>query len=243
MPRPAQRFYCPDLSTPSACLAGDEAHHALDVLRVGVGTEVDLFDVQGGLATGKVTETGRGKLTVEVAARSRLPRPSPIVHLGFAVPKGKRLDWLLEKATELAAASLTPVIFQRSVAGGGELGDSKRRRWQTHCLSAAKQCGLNWLPEILPPQPLQGFLALGDDELGILGHTAAEATSLAMVLSQWRGSQPVRLLVGPEGGLTDAELASAREAGFLPARLGRTTLRVETAAIALLAAIVAYGGD
>ena len=215
----------------------------MDVLRVGVGTEVELFDGQGGLTTGKVIEAGRGRLTVGIAARSHLPRPSPVVHLGFAVPKGKRLDWLLEKATELSAASLTPVIFQRSVAGGGELSDSKRRRWQAHCLAAAKQCGLNWLPEILPPQPLHEFLALSKDGLGILGHAAAEAASLATVISQWRGGQPIRLLVGPEGGLTDAELATARKAGFLPARLGRTTLRVETAAVALLAAIVAYGSD
>jgi len=239
MPRPAHRFYREDVSTPSVCLIGDEAHHALDVLRFGVGAEVELFDGRGGLAEGKIVEIARGRFVVCIARSTQVPRPEPIVRLGFAVPKGKRLDWLLEKATELGAATLEPVVFERSVAGGDELSDAKRQRWFAHCLAATKQCGLNWLPEICPPSPLNDFLAQRGEAICILGHAGPEADPLARIMSQWYGGQPICLLVGPEGGLTDAEFNSAREAGFRAARLGRTTLRVETAAIALLAAIVA----
>lgn len=238
------RFYAADLSPEMLELSAAEAHHALSVLRLAASTEVQLFDGHGGAARGRITETGRGRVVVRVEARQDLgPRPQPAVHLAFAVPKGKRLDWLLEKATELGAASLRPIVFQRSVAGTGEFTPARRQRWLAHCIAAAKQSGLSWLPDIERPLPLGEFLEQAligaEGYFGIVGAAGGAALSLSRVVAAEPPGRDVCVLVGPEGGLTHAELQAAVEAGFVPAQLGRTVLRVETAAIALLAATVA----
>lgn len=240
------RFYAPALPDSPAvevALEESEAHHATNVLRLGIGREVELFDGQGLVARGTIAFAKRSDVRVALRTVERVSRPGRAVHLAFAVPKGKRLDWLLEKATELTAASLQPVIFQRSVAGGEELSDNKRARWLGHCIAAAKQCGLNFLPLIHEPLALPQYLAnlpAGPD-LKLLGAPEADTPSLRGRLAGLADSPAggIRLLVGPEGGFTEEEIAAARTAGFLPARLGHTTLRVETAAIALLAGCLA----
>jgi 16S rRNA (uracil1498-N3)-methyltransferase len=237
-------------------LSAGEAHHALHVLRLRAGAAVELFDGRGGRAQCAIARAGRSEVVVE-ARRLLAPRSrrGPAVHVGFAVPKGSRLDWLLEKATELGAASLAPVRFERSVAGAAEFSPAARGRWMGHCVAAAKQCGLDFLPAIEAPATLREFLAKhgsggagggrgGDFAAGrllALGDAGADALPLGEALSRWRGGREACLLVGPEGGLTAAERGEAVAAGFVPARLGETTLRVETAAVAMLACVVAAG--
>jgi 16S rRNA (uracil1498-N3)-methyltransferase len=241
----------------SAALPPGEAHHAIHVLRLKAGAEVELFDGRGRRAEGVLLRAGRSEAVTEVRRLlpSR-PRPQPQVHLGFAVPKGKRLDWLLEKATELGAASLTPVRFERSVAGpaagarqdwGPAAQDSAALdRWLAHCIAAAKQCGLDFLPTVEPPVGLAAFLALAGAGTAaaqpwhprILGDAGPAALPLRDALGGWQDGRETCLLVGPEGGLTEAERTEALAAGFVPARLGATTLRTETAAIALLAGVL-----
>ena len=213
-----------------------EAHHAVHVLRLRAGARVELFDGRGAAAVGKIESAARGEVVVVV--EERLPaaqRCGAAIHLAFAVPKGKRLDWLLEKATELAAASLTPVLFERSVAGADALSPAKRERWRGHCIAAAKQCGLDLLPTLEEPIPLGAVLARSPAALGLLGERA-DACSVPEALARWRPGREILLLVGPEGGLTDRERAAVAAAGFGAVRVGATTLRIETAAIALLAA-------
>jgi len=244
------RFHAPDLSAKIVRLSAGEAHHALHVLRLGTGAAVTLFDGRGSVADGHVATVRRSAVDVRVEARRPAePRPGPTVHVAFAVPKGKRLDWLLEKATELAAASLEPVLFERSVAAGGlaRLSPTKRQRWQAHCIAAAKQSGLNWLPDLADPRTLGDFLA---DALtgpagyvGLVGVVNGGSKPIREVLSQAPAGRELCLLIGPEGGLTRSELVDAVQAGFVPVRLGRTTLRVETAALALLAAAMAVYPD
>jgi 16S rRNA (uracil1498-N3)-methyltransferase len=244
------RFYCPNLTEPTVQLSPDEAHHAAAVLRLRAGAAVELFDGQGRSATGKIAQVRRGDVTVAVEqVLPAEPRRGPTVHLAMAVPKGKRLDWLLEKATELGAASLRPVVFQRSVAGGEDLGPGKRPRWLGHCIAAAKQCGLNYLPRILDPLALTAYLAhasgvgrAGVPTLRILGDIGPDAVGLVDVVAKGPSGAEINVLVGPEGGLTGEERTAVVEAGFVPVRLGWTTLRIETAAIALLAAITAIRG-
>jgi 16S rRNA (uracil1498-N3)-methyltransferase len=153
------------------------------------------------------------------------------------------MDWLLEKATELAVGSLTPVSFEHSVVEPGELAGAKRERWLGHCVAAAKQSGLDWLPELHEPQPLKDFLArfAQAGQVGLAGSAGTDAGSVkeALVSTPPDPAGGICLLVGPEGGLTDAEYAAARNAGFILARLGRTILRTETACIALIAAVTA----
>jgi 16S rRNA (uracil1498-N3)-methyltransferase len=221
-------------------LSSPEAHHAVGVLRLRAGAAVELFDGRGGTARGTIAAAQRNTVTVLV---SELPPPQarrgPVVHLAFGEPKGKRLDWLLEKATELGAASLTPVRFQRSVAGQEAMTEPRRERWLAHCIAAAKQSGLNFLPRIEGPMGLGEFLKRHHQRLCILGDAGAPAKTLQEAVALRRDGQELCLLVGPEGGLTEEEQAEALVAGFIAARLGSTTLRTETAAIALLAAVAA----
>jgi 16S rRNA (uracil1498-N3)-methyltransferase len=240
--RSVHRFFFDDLSQPRAALTGAEAHHAAAVLRLASGSPVELFDGDGRLARGTIESVSTKRLVVALKEVTTTERPRPPVHLGFAVPKGKRLDWLLEKATELGAASLRAVVFTRSVAGRPHATDlacpkatAKHRRWRVHCVAAAKQCGLLHLPDLPPPQTVAEFLDSAPPGLRLVGMADESARPLAEVIDAAETPEEVTVLIGPEGGLTDDELARVRRVGFQSARLGRTTLRVETAAVALLA--------
>ena len=238
------RFFVPDSGDFAAKmveLPDDEAHYARHVLRLRAGQVVELFDGCGSVAMGRIAEISRKAVFVEIDRVEKLDRSQRAIHLAFAVPKGKRLDWLLEKATELGAASLQPVIFERSVAGGEKLSPSKLQRWQGHCIAAAKQCGLNFLPEIREPVSLQMLLDDTGDQPTLLGDCMENAITLteAFQLPIVNRKSPIRILIGPEGGLTEAERSSAINVESIPVRLGQTTLRTETAAIALLATTTA----
>ena len=223
-------------------LGEGEAHHALHVLRLGEGDEVEVFDGAGGRARATICTAGKRDVVVQVRqALEARPAPAPAIHLAFAAPKGNRLDWLLEKATELAAASLTPVIFERSATSRDELGPQKLAKWTAHCIAAAKQCGLDYLPEIRQAVPLAALLERAEG-LRLVGDAGEGSMPLKAALAG-RAIDQVTLMVGPEGGLSPAERAAAITAGFQPVRIGATVLRVETAGIALVAGVRAILGD
>ncbi len=224
---------------PLVSLPQGEVHHALHVLRLRQGDQVELFDGAGGTALGRIARAGRSEMEVAVEElRPRRQRQGPTVHLCFAVPKGNRLDWLLEKATELGVASLVPTIFARSVAGGDDLSENKRRRWLGHCISAAKQSGLDYLPAIDEPLGLSAVIERFRGNFGLVGDPSGIALSVPEVFAVHPGGE-LFLVVGPEGGLTDDETQLLCRAGIMPCRVGHTTLRTETAAIALLSAVMA----
>jgi 16S rRNA (uracil1498-N3)-methyltransferase len=242
LPDSRARFYVPDLTEGAeVALLPTEAHHAAHVLRLAPGAAVELFDGRGRAAEARITAVRRGEVAAAVErVRGPQPRPAPRVRLAFAIPKGNRLDWLLEKAAELGVARLAPVRFARSVAGAGEFSAAQRTRWLGHCIAAAKQSGLAWLPEIEDPLPLADLLV--QPQAGLFGDLAADALSVPQAVAQLRGGAAVgglTVVVGPEGGLTGDERAALHAAGLLPVRLGRTTLRIETAAVALVAAAIA----
>jgi 16S rRNA (uracil1498-N3)-methyltransferase len=201
---------------------------------------MELFDGCGGTAVARIVQVRKGGVTATVlTVRASAPRLAPLIHLAFAVPKGGRLDWLLEKATELGVAALAPVRFERSVAGGEDLSPAKRERWLGHCIAAAKQAGLCWLPAIENPQPLETFLASVPDGAGLFGDVGADAVPITQALCRLGHTSTVCIVIGPEGGLTPTEGIALRRKGLVPVRLGHTTLRVETAAVALVAAVLA----
>ena len=246
MPRDADnpRFFVPAVAGSAALAPGaildlprTEAHHAAHVLRLREGDGVELFDGRGASADGRIRRMGRGEVEVAVeAARPAETRTPPILHLAFATPKGSRLDWLLEKATELGAASLRPIVFERSVVRDDELSPAKRAKWLGHAIAAAKQSGLNFLPQIEEPMTLAAYLKSAAP--GLYGDLADDAATLADAVSRL-GEKELAILVGPEGGITDVERAVLCKARWTAVRLGRTTLRTETAAVALLAAALA----
>jgi len=235
-----RRFFAADLAGDEIPLDAAEAHHATHVLRLKTGDEVELFDGNGTLAHGVLYPAGRRDVLVRVETRVTCPPPAPpAIHLAFAAPKGKRLDWLMEKATELGAASLQQVIFDRSGPAARRTPETKRAKLLAHCISAARQCGLNFLPELPAAETLAQVLARRDDSLKFLGDTSGDTVRLAEALKGAPPPKPVLLLVGPEGGLTGPERNNAIDAGFIPVSIARTTLRVETAAVALLAVAAA----
>ena len=251
------RLFAEDLATGVVTIAGGEAHHAARVLRLRAGDAVELFDGRGRASGGRIEAVARRQVRVAIDDAPReQPRPAPAVELAFAVPKSKRLDWLLEKATELGAAALQPIVFARSVAGpgAGEMSAAKRERWRLHCVAACKQCGLNWLPALAEPAELTAYLGVlppaGDNEVRVVGETgsappvreALSAPPACGVLTAAPRCERAVILVGPEGGLTTDERQAAAAAGFQAARLGETTLRVETADVALIAAVRAVFG-
>ena len=227
-----RRFFAESLSAETVELSDDQSRHALKVLRLGAGDAVELFDGAGALAEGVLGPAGR-VARVAIRRRWRVERPGRLIELAFAVPKGSRLDWLLEKATELGAAALSPTVFERSVALP-ELGEHARRRWLGVLAAAAKQCGACWLPEIRPPRPVAQVLAERNGA-ALVGDGRAQRT-VAQAMAALTPGEALTLLVGPEGGLTPAEEQAAAAAGAVGARLGPYTLRIETAAVALLAA-------
>lgn len=248
--QPRHRFLAADLAAPTAMLGGTEAHHALHVLRLRAGDRVELFDGRGRRGVGTIRAAGRAQVEVSLErVEGPHPRPAPHVHLAVAMPKGNRLDWLLEKASELGAASIRPIEAARSVVRVRD-DEATRQRWSAIAAGAIRQSRQLHLPEILPPRDLAAFLA--DERAGarLIGQGGEDVPPLAEVLGGMATGAAVpavaraalgdvTLLVGPEGGWTDDELAEAAGAAFRPVRLGHSVLRVETAAVALLAGVLA----
>lgn len=228
------RFHLPGLGQGPRALPDDEAHHARSVLRLKPGDALTVFDGKGLSAKATVLDISRREVRVDVGPPRQTPPVTPAVHLAFAIPKAKRLDWLLEKASELAAASLQPLAFQRSVTPP-DASPAKARRWQQHLLAAAKQAGLDVLPALCEPQAHNDWLARQPVSPILYGDLTPEAQPLRNALCH--DCTELTLLVGPEGGLTDAERQALQAVDARPVRLGPTTLRVETAALALLAAV------
>jgi 16S rRNA (uracil1498-N3)-methyltransferase len=235
-----RRFFVSDLSSDEVQVHRSEVHHALHVLRLKEGDEVELFDGSGHVAAGVIGDVDRRNVVVRVTARQTYqPAARPLIHLAFGSPKGKRLDWLVEKATELSAASLQRVIFERSSPNAKTESTAKNDKLLAHCISAAKQSGLNFLPGLPAPVTLAEMLSARDDSPGFLGDIAPDAAGLSEALDGKLPCESITLLIGPEGGLTESERNESIASGFIPVRIARTTLRTETASIALLGATVA----
>lgn len=223
-------------------LAADETHYLTHVLRRAPGDELELFDGRGRTASARLVEVRTGRATVEVLKEIQHAQPAPRLELIQAVPKGKRMELVLEKATELGVAAIRPVRTERTIVKVEESrADRKLDRWRDIVLSAARQCGTAWLPELFPvatwPELLADRAAL--PELLVLGDLAPTAQSLRTVLAEAQQAGVVSLgaLIGPEGDFTDAEKAAAIAVGARPVTLGATVLRTETAALFMIGAI------
>jgi 16S rRNA (uracil1498-N3)-methyltransferase len=207
-------------------LTGDEGRHLAGVMRARVGDEVTLFDGSGCEFTAKVTKLGKQAVELEIVARHEISRELALpLTLGVALPKGDRQKWLVEKATELGVTRLVPLVTERGVAQPVEAALERLRR---SVIEASKQCGRNRLLEIGEPLTLAAFAAAAPAHaLRLIAHLGgAELNTLAKAEELWAA-------VGPEGGFTDEEVASAERAFWQRVSLGRAILRVETAAIAL----------
>lgn len=230
----SERFYLPDrLDRPELTLAGPEAHHLAHVLRLGPGGEVVLFNGEGTEALAEVVRIGKREVTLRPRTISHPPEPTPVpVTLAVAAPKGDRFRWLVEKAAELGVARLVPLLTRRTVVDPRE---GKLDKLRQTMIAACKQCGRSRLMDITEPIKLEAFLAMpAENALRVILHP--KGTPIASL--EFAVSAAVTMMVGPEGGFTDEEVAKAADAGAQVASLGRTILRTETAAIAAAAVAV-----
>jgi 16S rRNA (uracil1498-N3)-methyltransferase len=221
-----------------ARLDGAEAHHLMHVMRVAVSDSVTLFDGSGAEFTAVVEKLGRSDVELKVNARHEISRELAFtLSVGVALPKGDRQKSLVEKLTELGVTALVPLITDRGVA---QPTAAALERLERAVIEAAKQCGRNRLMQIAEPQRWSQWIAARDvtgrdqdDQRRLVAHPGGKP------LSQVDISAPLRthLAIGPEGGLTKAEIEAATDAGWQLVDLGTRILRVETAAVALCSAV------
>lgn len=233
------RFYCPTPLQPGASLALPEgAARHVQVLRLQPGSAITLFNGEGGEWQATVTRMGRSDVQVQLLAYDAVEREAAReVHLAIGMPANERMDWLVEKAAELGAASLQPLLAERSVLRlSGERAEKKRSHWQGIAAAACEQCGRNRVPPVRAVEALPAWLAGPLPEQRLLLSLQPDSVPLAQHLGH-HARGPVVFLSGPEGGLSPAEEQAARAQGFLPVSLGARILRAETAPLAALAAL------
>ena len=241
----AQRCYVPPAAWGATVLVppADEAHHLLDVLRLREGDTVEVFDGAGRRGTARLAGgSGDTRCTLEPIQSAAAPPRSRQVTLVQAIPRGKRMDWLVEKATELGAAAIRPARTARVVTRPeGKAARKRRERWQTIARNAARQCGTPWLPEVAPIASYEAALdAAAGLDLLLVGSLGGTTRPLRDALRDGPAAHAttIGIIIGPEGDLTAAELAAARDRGAVPVSFGPLVLRVETAALFALSAVL-----
>jgi 16S rRNA (uracil1498-N3)-methyltransferase len=229
-------------------LAGAEAHHARDVLRMRVGERVVLFNGRGHEITAEIVDVGVDEIALRKLHEAESPPLQCRIVLGQAIPKGKNMDLIVQKAVEIGASEIAPIISDRTIVQvDSESAAQKQSKWQHIAIEAAKQCGQNWLAYVHAPRKLSDFVTVAAEEsfdLQLIGSLQPGAQHLKKVLANYSREhqhrpRSVLMLVGPEGDFTPAELALARGHSYQPITLGPIILRVETAAIYCLS-ILSY---
>ena len=244
------RFFCPAPLASGALLElpGGAARH-VQVLRLQPGDRITLFnggwgqEGLGGEFDATITRMGRSDVQVQVDVHHAVEREATrAVHLAVGMPANERMDWLVEKATELGVASIQPLMAERSVLRlAGERADKKVAHWQSVAIAACEQCGGNQVPTIHPVLTLSAWLqrqaATTTGGSRWLLSLRPDSAALNLRLAQ-QAPQEASFLCGPEGGLSSAEEDAALTQGFAPVSLGPRVLRSETAALVALAALL-----
>lgn len=216
-----------------------QAHYIGRVLRMAAGDAVQLFDGSGQEYLGQLLEVG--KKSVRVSLDQALPGQADSslhVHLGQGLSRGERMDWAIQKATELGVNKITPIVSERcEVRLKDERADKRLAHWRQVAISACEQCGRSTLPLINPPLTLAEWLKATEADLKLVLHPVAEP------LTSHQRPERLAFLIGPEGGLTDAEVEQAKAASYHAARLGPRVLRTETAPVVALAVAQQLWGD
>jgi len=240
------RFYiAPETWNPDAlALRGAEAHHARDVLRMKSGDRAVLFNGRGREITAEIIDLSGDEVQLSRLHEAETPPLRCRITLGQAIPKGKNMDLIVQKAVEIGAAEIAPLISERTIVDlDPKEAEQKKTKWQQIAIEAAKQCGQNWLPTVHAPRKLKDFFShAGSFDLRLIGSLQPDAIHLKKILADYSEQhrhrpENVLMLVGPEGDFTPAELALAKTHGCLPITLGPIILRVETAAIYCLSVL------
>jgi 16S rRNA (uracil1498-N3)-methyltransferase len=237
------RFYCPEPLVVGATITlPDAIAHHLHVLRMETGAQVTLFDGAGGEYAASLTSLEKRRATAEVKLFT--PREAELPHaitLAQALPEGSKMEWIIEKAVELGATAIQPLAAQRCVVRlSADRASKKAAHWQGIIVAAAEQSGRNRLPHLADIADFSAWIGQHDMHRRILLTPRAEQP-----LSDWarhHPPQPVTLMIGPEGGFSDAEEKAALDHGALALSMGPRILRTETAGLAALSALTALWG-
>ena len=221
-------------------LAESAANHVGRVLRMKAGESLFLFNGEGSAFQGKVAAVSKKQVQVELESELEGDAQSPLViELGQTLSRGERMDYAIQKATEMGVSSITPLFSERcEVKLNAERQDKQRRRMQQIAISACEQCGRNIVPVINPPMKLQNWLESRETELNFVLHHRTEKK-----LDGYDKPVSVSLLIGPEGGLTAEEIVQAEAREFKPLALGPRVLRTETAPVAAISLMQFLWGD
>jgi 16S rRNA (uracil1498-N3)-methyltransferase len=237
------RIYEPTPLTAHALLAlsEDGANHIGRVLRMQAGQELVLFDGRGGQYPATISDVNKKQVRVQLGAQDPVEVESPLaIHLGQVISRGDKMEFTIQKSVELGVTVITPLFSERcGVKLGGERLDKKLEQWQKIAISACEQCGRNQIPLIRPAMALEPWLAEPTQELKLNLHPRAPY-SIKTLPEPKHG---IRLLIGPEGGLSREEIEVARQQGFADMLLGPRVLRTETAGLTAITALQCRFGD
>ncbi|NVD69991.1 16S rRNA (uracil(1498)-N(3))-methyltransferase [Duganella sp. BJB488] len=237
------RFYAPlPLAVGQILTLPDAVAHHIQVLRLAQGELITLFDGAGGEYSATLSQIERRSVTAEVKAHHAREVELPFaVTLAQALPEASKMDWIIEKAIELGVSGIQPLATQRCVVRlSAERAEKKMGHWQSIVVSASEQSGRNRLGRLAPLQDYKQWIGQQDLHKRIILTPRAEQS-----LAHWarhQPAQPVTLVVGPEGGLSEAEEQLAIARGALPLAMGPRILRTETAGLAALAILSASWG-
>lgn len=236
------RFYLPPAAWhDQAQLEEEESRHCVQVLRYNSGDAITIFDGCGRSATAILRNVRKNAVSLEIGEVVQHAPLSPAIVLAQAVPKGKTMEWIIEKAVELGVARIIPLVTRYTVVKyDADEAVKKAEKWQKVALEACKQCGQNWLPIVETPIDGRVFLAKGWSGGKIIASLAPSARPLREVIESLPTCEQVTVMIGPEGDFSLEETQLALQAGYQPATLGDLVLRSETAALFTLVALRCY---
>ncbi len=222
-------------------LPKEASNYLLNVLRLTDASPLVLFNGDGNEYSAELEVVSKREARVSIDSKLGIDCESNLaIHLGQGVSKGERMDTVVQKAVELGVAEITPIITERcNVKLNTERWQKKQQHWQRIAISACEQCGRNRVPMVYTPTPLQQWLSQSTSQLRLTLNPRSEKRMARLDMPR----SGARLLIGPEGGLSDGEVFQASEAGFVDVALGPRILRTETAAIATISILQANYGD
>ena len=230
------RSYLPTAAwTESPFLEGDEAKHLAQVLRIQPDQWITVFDGLGNYAEAKVLSVSKQRIGLMLELAESKDTPLPEITLIQAIPKGKNMDWIVQKAVELGVSRIQPLITKHTIVSpGGE----KAEKWRRTALEACKQCAQFTIPVIEEPMSFNDWLAAEDkSELKLIASLSKNPKNFRETLTAYPDLSSVSVLIGPEGDFSQQETDAALAAGYLPVTLGDLVLRVETATMFCLSTI------
>jgi 16S rRNA (uracil1498-N3)-methyltransferase len=230
------RSYLPPSSwTESPFLEGDEAKHLAQVLRIQTDQWITVFDGLGNYAEAKVLSVTKQRIDLMLDLAESKETPLPEITLAQAIPKGKNMDWIIQKAVELGVSKIQPLVTRHTIVSPG---DQKAEKWRRTALEACKQCAQFTIPVIEDPLLFSEWIAQPDpSETKIIASLAESPRNFRDTLTAHPDLASITILIGPEGDFSPQETAHALNAGFIPVTLGDLVLRVETATMFCLSAI------